>query len=130
VEYINRNDLKLLPAGGVLWTPNPQVRFDIYFPKPKLAIYVTTLGTMEFWAYLAGEYGGGAWTIERAAGGDERIDINDIRAIVGTEFMTGRSVKGFFEAGFVFEREVVYVASPQDTFSPGETFMLRGGIAY
>lgn len=130
VEYINRNDLKLLPAGGVLWTPNPQVRFDIYFPKPKLAMYVTTIGYTEIWAYLAGEYGGGAWTIERAAGGDERIDINDIRAIVGTEWQMRNSLKGFVEGGFVFNREVVYVAEPLDSFDPGETFMLRGGIAY
>jgi hypothetical protein len=130
VEYINRNDLKLLPAGGVLWTPNPQVRFDIYFPKPKLAIYVTTLGNTELWAYLAGEYGGGAWTIDRATGGNDRIDINDIRAIVGTEWMTGRSWKGFFEAGYVFNRDVVYVADPGDSFSPPDSFMLRGGLAY
>lgn len=130
VEYINRNDLKLLPAGGVLWTPNPQVRFDIYFPKPKLAMYVTTIGHAEVWAYLAGEYGGGYWTIERAAGGDDRIDINDIRAILGTEWMMGNSLKGFFEAGYVFNREVVYTAEPNDSFDPGATFMLRGGIAY
>jgi hypothetical protein len=130
VEYINRNDLKLLPAGGVLWTPNPQVRFDVYFPKPKLAIYVTTLGNTELWAYLAGEYGGGYWTIDRAEGGNDRVDINDLRAIVGTEFMTGRSLKGFFEAGYVFNRDVVYVADPSDSFSPPSSFMLRGGLAY
>ena len=130
VEYINRNDLKLLPAGGLMWTPNPQVRFDIYFPKPKLAMYVTTFGNCEILGYLAAEYGGGAWTIERAAGGDDRVDINDYRAILGAEWMTGRSMKGFVEGGFVFHRDIVYVASPEDNFSPGETFMLRGGIAY
>lgn len=130
VEYINRNDLKLLPAGGLLWTPNPQVRFDIYFPRPKLAMYVTTLGTTEVWAYLGGEYGGGAWTIERAEGGNDRVDINDLRIFLGTEWMTGRSLKGFFEGGYVFEREVVYVNDPTDSFSPGSSFMLRGGLAY
>src|SRR5690606_10458011 len=124
VEYINRNDLKLLPAGGLLWTPNPQVRFDIYFPRPKLAMYVTTLGTTEVWAYLGGEYGGGAWTIERAEGGNDRVDINDLRIFLGTEWMTGRSLKGFFEGGYVFEREVVYVNDPTDSFSPGSSFML------
>jgi hypothetical protein len=131
VEYINRNDIKLLPAGGFLYVPNPQTRLDVYFPKPKLAVYLTTLGNTEIWGYLAGEYGGGAWTIERAGTGqDERIDINDIRAIVGTEFMNSRSLKGFVEAGYVFNREVVYVARPQDSFDPDSTFMLRGGVAY
>jgi hypothetical protein len=130
VEYWNRNDIKLMPAGGILWTPNPQVRFDIYFPKPKLAMYVTTLGNTEVWGYLAAEYGGGYWTIERDSGVSDRIDINDYRAILGFDFNTGPNIKAFFEAGYVFEREVVYVVSPLDSFSPDSSFMLRGGIAY
>jgi hypothetical protein len=130
VEYINRNDLKLLPAFGVLWTPNPQVRFDVYFPKPKLGVYVTTWGSTEIWGYLAGEYGGGYWTIERADGSSDRIDINDLRVSLGADFITGRSTKAFIEAGYVFNRDVVYVVSPLDNFSPGDSFMLRGGIAF
>src|SRR5207248_154812 len=77
-----------LPAGGLLWTPTPQVRFDIFFPQPKLSAYLTTVGQYELWWYLAGEYGGGAWTIQRADGTDDRVDINDIRASAGLE-MTG-----------------------------------------
>jgi hypothetical protein len=64
IEYINRTEIKLLPAFGILWTPNPQTRFDIYFPQPKLATYLTTLGNYEMWWYLGGEYGGDAWTTE------------------------------------------------------------------
>lgn len=130
VEYINRNDIKLLPAGGVLWTPNPRMRLDIYFPKPKLSMYLSTIGNTEVWGYLAGEYGGGYWTIQRASGSSDRIDINDIRVSLGADFQNGRSFKAFFEGGYVFNREIVYVASPQDNFSPDPTFMLRGGIAY
>lgn len=131
VEYINRNDIKLLPAGGILWTPSPQVRFDIYFPRPKLAMYVTTLGMTEIWGYVGGEYGGGAWTIERADDrGADRIDINDIRVFLGADFVRGPGFRAFFEGGYVFNREIVYVVSPQDDFSPDPTFMLRGGIAY
>jgi len=45
--YIDRNDIKILPAGGLLWTPTPQVRFDIFFPQPKLSSYLTTVGRYE-----------------------------------------------------------------------------------
>ena len=30
--YIDRVRIKLLPAAGVLWTPNPQTRWDVSFP--------------------------------------------------------------------------------------------------
>jgi hypothetical protein len=130
VMYIDRNDIKILPAGGLLWTPNPQVRFDIFFPQPKLAMYLTTLGKVEMWGYLAGEYGGGAWTIERTAGFTDRVDINDIRVSAGLEFTGPRGVTAFFEVGYVFEREVVYVVTPQDSFDPPDSYMLRAGIAF
>lgn len=33
VIYLDRNKVKLLPAGGVLWQPNPDTRFDLFFPN-------------------------------------------------------------------------------------------------
>ena len=101
------------PAGGILWRPNPQTYFDIYFPKPKLAQYLYTVGNTDVWWYLNGEIGGGSWTIERGqvvAGqlsvpqpppnppvivpggptftpvvGDRRVDLNDYRIGGGFE---------------------------------------------
>lgn len=128
--YLDRNKIKILPAGGLLWTPTPHVRFDIFFPQPKLSAYLTTLGQYEVWWYLAGEYGGGAWTIERADGTSDAIDINDIRASAGVEWTGPRGVTGFVEGGFVFKRQVIYVVDPSDSFDPGDTFMVRAGISF
>jgi hypothetical protein len=135
VEYIDRADIKLLPAGGFLWTPNAHTRWDIYFPRPKLANYFTTLGNTEIWWYVGGEYGGDSWTIERDFGIPgvsfaDRVDYNDIRATLGLEWFNPYGLKGFVEGGWVFEREVVYVRRPQDSFSPDDTFMIRAGVAY
>ncbi|MDX1943897.1 MAG: DUF6268 family outer membrane beta-barrel protein [Pirellulaceae bacterium] len=130
VVYLNRNDIKILPAGGLLWTPTPQVRFDIFFPQPKLATYLTTVGRYEVWGYLAGEYGGGAWTIERADGSDNRIDINDVRVSLGIEWTGPRGFHGFVEGGYVFKRTVLYVEDPAATFHPDDTWMIRAGISY
>ena len=130
VVYLDRNDIKLLPAGGVLWTPTPQVRFDIFFPQPKLATYLMTVGRYEVWSYLAAEYGGGAWTIERADGTNNRIDINDIRVSGGIEWTGPRGLTGFLEAGYVFNRTVFYVEDPAATFHPDNTWMLRLGVSY
>ena len=37
VVYLDRLDLKLLPAAGLFWEPDDQARFDLYFPKPKIS---------------------------------------------------------------------------------------------
>lgn len=133
VNYVDRVNVKILPAGGVLWQPNPQTRFDIVFPKPKLAQYLTTVGNTDFWWYVGGEYGGGSWTIERispVATFSDQADINDIRVIGGLEWTHHFGLKGFVEAGYVFDREVVYRVRPQDSFNMQDTIMLRGGLSY
>lgn len=135
VLYLDRNDIKLLPAGGVLWQPHPLVRYDIFFPEPKAAHYVRTIGVYDVWCYLAGEFGGGSWTIERANGTEDSVDINDIRVLLGFEWgrsdliRTGQRT-GFIEVGYVFEREVEYLRNPADDFDPNNTFMVRLGIGY
>ena len=130
VVYLDRNDIKLLPAGGILYTPTPQVRFDFFFPQPKLSAYLTTVGRFEVWWYVAGEYGGGAWTIERANDTSDRVDINDIRVSGGLEWTGPQGLTGFIEVGGVFKREVVYVVDPSDSFNADDSWMIRAGIAF
>ncbi|MCO6459335.1 MAG: hypothetical protein J5I93_28835 [Pirellulaceae bacterium] len=137
--YIDRNKIKLLPVGGFFWEPNAMTRFDIFFPEPKLAQYLTTVGNNAVWWYIGAEYGGGSWTIERplVPAGDfsDRIDINDIRVMVGLEWgqpnviAQGRRF-GFIEAGWVTDREVIYVATPDQNFRARDSLMLRAGIGY
>jgi hypothetical protein len=135
VVYLDRNKIKLLPAGGLLWTPNSETRFDIFFPKPKLSQRLTTIGNQDVWWYVAGEYGGGAWTIQRSDNTSDRIDINDIRLILGAEWgqpglmAQGRRV-GFVEAGWVTHRELIYVETPDENVSIRDAFMVRAGFNY
>ncbi len=146
VSYINRADIKLLPAGGITWTPNPKRKWDIFFPQPKLSQYLTTLGTRDLWWYVAGEYGGGVWSVDLAypdldtadttdfATARTLMDINDIRVTIGFELGSpaNSSVgqKGlFFEVGYVWNREMVLVV-PVQTYSLNDTWMLRGGFTF
>jgi hypothetical protein len=135
IAYIDRARIKLLPAFGVLWEPNPQTRWDIFFPTPKLAHYWTTLGNSQLWWYVGGEYGGGSWTIEREpgttdAGASDRVDINDIRVYLGLEKWNHNRCYSFCEFGFVFDREIVYVLVPDESTSLGNTVMLRAGLSF
>lgn len=130
VMYIDRNDIKILPAGGFLWEPNPQLRVDIFFPQPRISQYVTTVGTYELWWYLAGEYGGGAWTVKPTpADATQGIDINDFRASLGLSWNSPSGLNGFIEGGYVFKRRLVYT-SPYDEFSLADAWMVRAGFSF
>lgn len=134
VTYLDRLQVKILPAGGLLWTPNPQTKFDIFFPAPKLAKYWTTMGNADVWWYLGAEYGGGNWTMERLndplLGFADRVDINDIRVFGGLEWHGLNERVGFFEVGYVFDREIVFRNVPQDNLKLDDTVMLRGGVRF
>ena len=139
VWYIDRVKIKILPAGGIVWSPNPDVRFDILFPNPKLTQRFTTVGNTEWWWYVSGDYGGGSWTVTRAnvpgstVGGQlDQVDYNDIRVALGLDFkrLTGMGVNGWFEGGYAFDRELVYRGKHPATFQPDGTFFVRAGLAY
>ncbi len=85
---------------------------------------------MELWWYVGGEYGGGAWTVERVANASDAIDYNDIRVILGLEWILQRGLRGHFEVAYVFDREIIFVGGPPANFKPDDTVMLRGGITY
>ena len=125
----------MLPAGGLLWQPNPDTRFDLFFPEPKLAHYVSTVGTLDTWWYVGGYYGGGAWTVTRADTTEDSIDINDLRLVLGLEWGKNEQMRqgrrtGFIEIGYVFDRELLYSLSPADNLSLQDTIMVRAGIGY
>jgi hypothetical protein len=132
VVYLDRYPVKILPAGGIVWTPNPDVRFEILFPNPKLSTRLTTWGNTEWWGYARGEYGGGAWTVTRVDPGlsPDLVGYNDLRFSVGLEFIRLGGLKGLFEAGVSFDRELRYRSHLPTVFYPNTTMFLRGGLAY
>ncbi len=127
--YIDRVRVKMLPAGGIIWTPNPDARYEILFPNPKLARRWSTLGNTDVWVYVSGEYGGGSWTIQRQDGSSDQADYDDIRVNLGIEAYGLRGQHYFFETGFAFDRKVIY-RSGSPTFNAADTVMLRGGLSY
>lgn len=129
IVYLDRIDVKLLPAGGAIWMPNPDTRYEIIFPMPKLAQRFTTWGNTDIWLYVAGEYGGGAWSIERAAGFEDAVEYDDFRLKLGLEWISFQGNKGYFEVGYVFHREFKYL-SDIGNFDPSDTVMLRAGISF
>lgn len=131
IVYLDRVRVKLLPAGGIVWTPNPDVRFDILFPNPKLASRFTTIGNTDWWWYVRGEYGGGSWTVHRAVTDEfDKVDYNDIRVALGVDWIALRGWQGFFETGVAFDRELVYRSTPADDFKPDPMIFLGAGVSF
>jgi len=129
IVYLDRLNIKLLPAGGVIWTPNPDIKFNIVFPYPKLAWRFSTVGNTDIWGYIAGEYGGGQWSITHANGVEDVITYNDLRFLAGMEFFGLSRFRGNFEIGYAFNRQIIYRGSGAE-LNPGNAILFRGGLAF
>ena len=130
VVYLDRLRIKLLPAGGVYFRPTPEWDMYIVFPNPKIRKHMSTVGNTEWFWFVAGEYGGGSWSVDRS-GIPGRVDINDIRLTAGFEFETVNQIRGHIEIGYVFDREVIFAdSSMTPVFKPDDTFMLRTGFEF
>ena len=127
--YLDRLRVKVLPAGGVHWRPNQDWDLYLVFPNPKLRRRFQSVGNTEWWWYFAGEYGGGSWTVDRQGLGD-RIDYNDIRAMLGLEWETSTMVRGHLEVGYVFDREILFASGMPPKSTPDDSVMLRAGIDF
>jgi hypothetical protein len=135
VIYLDRNQVKILPAVGFTWTPSADARYDIFFPAPKASKRLWNTGKHDWWGYVAGEYGGGAWTFRRNSNGFTGIspfDYNDIRVVLGTEFVprSPTGLAGNFEVGYVFYRQLYYVSGPPHIQDLPSTIMFRFGLSY
>jgi len=129
--YLDRYDVDYLPAGGLLWTPSDDTRFEILFPRPRLAWRLAERPRAAHWAYLAAEFGGNQWAMQSAAGRDEVVVIRDYRLLAGWERRPADlGISWRLETGFVFGRTVEYYDSGTPPFEPADTFLVRGGVWY
>ncbi|MDP7378346.1 MAG: hypothetical protein QF516_09615, partial [Pirellulaceae bacterium] len=115
---------------GLFWQPNTDVNLELYFPRPRLARRWTQYGNTDLWVYLGGEYGGGTWTVKRVSGFTDQVDINDIRIYAGVDWTTLQKLRGFFEVGYVFNRQLEYRYQPPGQLGLEDSFMLRCGLTF
>jgi hypothetical protein len=129
VIYLDRYDVNLLPAGGLLWTPADDRRFELIFPRPRLAWRVAERPRASHWLYVAAEFGGNQWAMQSTTGRDQIIVIRDYRLLAGWERRPANlGLSWRFETGWVTGRSVEYYLSDQPWLSPSDTFLMRGGV--
>ena len=128
--YLDREDIKALPAAGLIHVPNPNTRIELIFPRPRFATRVRSQPGCDTWAYIGGEFGGGSWAIERSGGGREDVvTYGDLRLLLGLEFKNENGPNWVVETAYVFSREVEYKSGVGD-FDPGATGMIRAGVTF
>jgi len=139
VSYLDRNEIKLLPMGGIEWFPHGQegnCRMDIFFPSPKLACRINNGSAADWWWYVRGDYGGGNWAIKRQNpdpaidGMIDTVDYNDIRVALGIEVDPPNGCDAMFEVGISFDRELVYRSSQPRYYRPNTTMFLGAKLFF
>jgi hypothetical protein len=129
VIYLDRQDISILPAVGLIWTPSDIVRFDLVFPRPEAKWMVLDNAGVEWWAFVAGELGGNSWAYEQSDGAIDELSYRDYRVTLGVERRGLYNIKSRFEVGYVFGREIE-TDNPSQRVDLDDTVMLRGGLVY
>lgn len=127
--YLNRDDITILPAGGVIWNPTDYVSYELIFPKPKLNFRLNQGPGFEDWVFFTAEFGGNTWSVTRESGAHDYLTWIDYRVLLGYERRLNGGAGYRFEAGYVFGRSVEFSSGIGD-YDPEDTIMLRGGIVF
>ncbi len=129
LTYLDRDDVQFLPVAGVIWTPDQCHRLELAVPKPRYAYCYSRQGDVSRWWYVAGEFGGGSWAVERASGQIDMLNYYDIRLVIGWERKSESSWNAFVELGYVFGRNLDYLNGP-GTLEPDDAALVRAGVVF
>ena len=114
VLYLNRQDIRLLPAGGLIWKPNETMNYELLFPRPKLAHRLRYGETWADWVYLAGEFGGNSFAILHSDRSRDIATLRDWRLMLGVERKLDGGSGMRAEVGFVFNRRLEFSSELPD----------------
>lgn len=125
VLYLDRYDITWLPAGGLIWMPDPSRKYEFLFPQPKLAQRIVCADRFEDWLYLGAEIGGNSYVTETVGA----ITLRGYRLYVGLERRLDGGAGFRLELGYVTGREIEFENS-QPPIEASDTAMIRGGVTF
>lgn len=128
VAVVRQLKSKLLPIGGFVWTPNEETRLEMLIPRPRFARRIRQGEGGEMWCYVAGQFGGGAWSVADTPTDNVLVLYSDLRLILGIEAFNfhGRDIT--LEAGYVFARDISVHST--SLLRPDPTFLLQASVAF
>ena len=130
VVMLGRADLPVLPALGLLWTPNRRTRFDLRFPLARVSYRLTKNGAQsETWAYLTGGLGGTTWAVTRKDQETDEFSLRDYRLLAGWERIVSGGGGCFAEIGVAMGRRLEW-EQPELEVSIPTSAMIQAGWRY
>jgi hypothetical protein len=129
VVYLDREDVSILPAFGVVWKPTEDWKIEAIMPRPRVAWRYDHDSSSERWLYLVGEFGGGSWAVERANGRDDVATVSDLRFLGGWELTRTEGAGCRVEGGLVFDRTLEYTSVPGEQDLPA-TGLVRFSLMF
>jgi hypothetical protein len=128
--YLGRADLPVLPALGMIWTPNRRTKLDLRFPESRLSYRLAKDGRRsEKWAWVTMGLGGNTWAVTRDFGATDELSLRDIRISWGLEKILDGGGGWFVESGYVFNRRIEYAREGSEV-ELGDAMTLQGGWRY
>ena len=143
VWYINREKIKLLPAGGFVWKPSPltrvrhplsqsQVHAAAVHHARRHGMVVVSLRRlwrrgMDHQAFARPHESG----LSRGKRPDRPGRLRRYPRGLGNRLHApGGVVTGFFEGGYAFQRELNYASGLPSSFDPNGAFYVHAGVSF
>ncbi|MEZ6134948.1 MAG: hypothetical protein R3C53_08575 [Pirellulaceae bacterium] len=121
IEFLDRDDVNLLPVVGFVWRQRDDIVAELVFPRPRIQIKIRDNRAL----YLSGELGGGTWAIERVSDLNDNVSYRDLRLMLGVvKFGDQDDSDSALEIGWAFSRALEY-RSALGNYHPDDTFILR-----
>lgn len=130
VVYLDRDDLPVLPAIGLKWTPHRRALLDLRFPESKIAWRLQRTGNeSETWAYASAGLGGNTWAVTRTNGSADEFTVRDIRLLLGIEHLQDGGGGWYAEVGSAVGRRIEFGNTAMET-DMGPAVVLEAGWRY
>lgn len=127
--YLDRPDISVLPAFGVIWTPDESIKMDLAVPRPRIAWNFAQVGEVQHWAYIGGEFAGGSWAVRRDSGVSDTLGYSAYHLLMGWERNRFFALGSQVEFGYAFGRRLEY-DSDGLIYEPNGTILLRANLSY
>lgn len=128
-SWLNLENRRVLPIGGLVWFINDRHRLDLIFPEWKFAFVAQETLLWTKWAYATGGFWGRTWQIDRTSGASDDVTYSDWRVALGMEKKTESDIYSFLEVGIAFNRKLDYVSNVGD-YRPDPFVFVRGGFHF
>lgn len=127
VEYLDRDDIKMLPVIGFVWhdTSLPGLRIEAVFPRPRIDLQIQSNMRL----YWTARLGGGSWDIEMPDDSNDVFTYRDYQILMGLESLSKDKKLNAWEFGFVFSRHIEF-RNRLDEVNLDEAFVIRHVTRY